>query len=220
MKGKKVFTKQESQEIVSLINAKVKASSTEQKGIRNKIRKKGFYASDFGLSGGYTSKDFISAVTIIGGSVSSTQTLIVQKKEKPLKSDAVKKDSDENYVLNICDGLLNLKGSRQHRFLFLVGDSGTKLPVDIYYQSLNLVVEYREKQHTEEVKFFDRRQTVSGVGRGEQRKIYDQRRRDVLPKYGITLIEICYSDFNYDSRKRILRDTLNDTAKIKKLLNL
>jgi hypothetical protein len=91
------------------------------------------------------------------------------------------KDSDENYVLNLCDEVLNQKGLRQHRFDFLRGDSGTKLPVDIYYPSLNLVIEYRETQHTNSVKHFDKPDvmTVSGVHRGEQRKIYDQRRRDI-----------------------------------------
>lgn len=32
----------------------------------------------------------------------------------------------------------------------------TMLPVDAYYKELNIVVEYREKQHTEEVEFFDK----------------------------------------------------------------
>jgi hypothetical protein len=117
------------------------------------------------------------------------------------------KDSDENYVLNLCDEILNQKGLRQHRFDFLRGDSGTKLPVDIYYPSLNLVIEYRETQHTNSVKHFDKPDvmTVSGVHRGEQRKIYDQRRRDLLPKHGIKLIEIGYSDFEFDRGMRIVR---------------
>ena len=44
------------------------------------------------------------------------------------------------------------------------------------------MIEYCERQHTEAVAFFDHneRLTVSGVTRGEQRKIYDQRRRDLL----------------------------------------
>ncbi len=48
--------------------------------------------------------------------------------------------------------------------------------------------------------------TISGVHRGEQRKIYDERRRDILPKNGITLIEFSYSDFNHDRQKLIIRD--------------
>ena len=51
------------------------------------------------------------------------------------------------------------------------------------------------------MEFFDKRQTVSGVGRGEQRKIYDQRRRDVLPVNGIKLIEIMEEEVPHLSRE-------------------
>lgn len=128
-----------------------------------------------------------------------------------------KKDSDENYVLDLCDEILNRKASRQHRFDFLRGDSGVKLPVDAYYADLKLVVEFREYQHTNAVKHFDKPDvmTVSGVHRGEQRKIYDQRRREILPKNGIKLIEISYSDFRFDNRNRILRDRERDLEVVK-----
>lgn len=39
----------------------------------------------------------------------------------------------------------------------------TRLPVDAYYETLNLVVEYRERQHTESVPIMDRRSTISSV---------------------------------------------------------
>jgi hypothetical protein len=133
---------------------------------------------------------------------------------KALKTTNAKtpKDKDEDYVLNLCDTILKQQGKRQHRFDFLKGDSGIKLPVDIYYHTLNLVIEYRETQHTNAVKHFDKPDvmTVSGVHRGEQRKIYDQRRRDVLPKHGINLVEIGYSDFEFDRSKKILRNSERD----------
>jgi len=135
---------------------------------------------------------------------------------------------DEEYILNLCDKILGQKSLRQHRFDFLLGDKGkdgkqTKLPVDSFYPELNLVIEYKEKQHTEEVSFFDKknRLTVSGVHRGEQRKIYDQRRRDILPKHNMHLIELSYSDFAYDSQKRLMRNEMNDIKILKeKLKNL
>ena len=99
------------------------------------------------------------------------------------------------------------------------GDAGTKLPVDAYYPDLNLVVEFKEKQHTEAVAFFDRRQTVSGMGRGEQRKLYDQRRREVLPQHAIKLIELGYDDFMHTSGKRLVREKHNDLKVIKEKLN-
>lgn len=133
---------------------------------------------------------------------------------------ARRKDSDEFYVIDLCDEILGAKASRQHTFDFLRGDGnpGRKLPVDAYYPELNLVVEYRERQHTESVAFFNKKTTISGVNRDEQRRIYDQRRRDVLPKHGIRLIEISYSDLKHDGRKRLVRDRQRDLAVITGLL--
>lgn len=68
---------------------------------------------------------------------------------------------------------------------------------------LKLAIEYRERQHTEAVNFFYKpnRITVSRVHRGEQRKLYDEKRRTVLQTHGLKLIEISYSDFNHDNQK-------------------
>lgn len=118
---------------------------------------------------------------------------------------------DEHYILNLCDEVLSCGSSRQQRFDFLRGETspkrkkGTKLPVDAYYETYNLVIEYHERQHSEHVKVFDNKMTCSGVTRGEQRKIYDQRRRDLLPQNGITLIEFSYSDFKHKKNKRLQR---------------
>ena len=69
-------------------------------------------------------------------------------------------------------------------------------------------------------KIFDNKKTVSGVSRGKQRMIYDQRRRDVLPENGITLIELDYSEFAHTSSKRLTRDRQNDLSIIReRLLN-
>lgn len=157
-------------------------------------------------------------------SKASEKMQTLEPKLKSTKSKVPKtnsrKDSDEHYVLDLCDEVLNLKGLRQHRFDFLVGDSGTRLPVDIYYPDLNLVIEYKEQQHTKPNKHFDKpdRLTVSGVHRGEQRKIYDQRRLDVLPQHGINVIEISYSDFEFDRKDKILRDLEKDLEVVKKML--
>lgn len=145
---------------------------------------------------------------------------------KKIELKGKKENSDESYVIDLCDEVLNEKASRQHRFDFLRGDSmksgkqGRKLPVDAYYISKKIVVEYYEKQHTEKVYFFDKpeRKTVSGVPRGEQRKIYDKRRAEVLPQHGIQFVIISYNDFNYDKNKRIIRDKKHDLEVIKKKL--
>lgn len=117
----------------------------------------------------------------------------------------MRRTSDEMYVLDLCDSFLGCVGTRQHRFPFLVGDSGRRLPVDAFYSALCLVVEYRERQHSEPVKFFDRRATISGMSRGEQRKLYDERRRKTLPKHGLVLVELDFSEFPHDSRRKLKR---------------
>ncbi|OFY84554.1 MAG: hypothetical protein A3F72_13610 [Bacteroidetes bacterium RIFCSPLOWO2_12_FULL_35_15] len=134
--------------------------------------------------------------------------------------------SDEFYVIGLCDTILEQKAERQKRFHFLVGDlhkdgkSRTQLPVDAYYPSLNLVIEYKEAQHTEATDFFDKEniKTVSGVSRAEQRKIYDQRRATELPLNGIKLIEISFEVFNCDSQNKIIRNTEQDLKKIEDIL--
>ncbi len=144
-----------------------------------------------------------------------------QKTSKKIPSASNRRDSDEAYVIDLCDEIFGQVASRQHKFDFLKGDSGRRLPVDAYYEELNLVIEYKEHQHSEAVSHFDKphRMTVSGVHRGEQRKIYDQRRRDLLPENGIKLIEIDYTQFKYDGRKRILRDRERDLEIISDIFN-
>lgn len=140
------------------------------------------------------------------------------------KKQGSRMDSDEYYVIELCNEVLGLNASQQHRFEFLVGDSGTKLPVDAYYEDLNLVVEYLESQHTVSTPLFDKKQTVSGVSRGEQRRLYDERRRVELPKHGINLVSISYNDFgttkrlkrNHDLDIEIVRAKLSDYIKSKK----
>lgn len=134
------------------------------------------------------------------------------------KSNANKKDKDETYVINLCDKILNEAASRQHRFDFLKGDTGVKLPVDAYYENYQLVIEYNEKQHTESVKLFDNKKTVSGVTRDIQRRIYDERRKEVLPKHGIELIVFSYDDFDFDNRKRIKRNQEKDLEIVREKL--
>ena len=65
-----------------------------------------------------------------------------------------RQNSDEYYVIGLCNEVLGQTASQQHRFEFLRGDTGCKLPVDAYYEQLNLVVEYCETQHTEAAPFF------------------------------------------------------------------
>jgi hypothetical protein len=50
MKGKDVFSRDEIKQLQELISLRVKAAPDKQKGIRNKMRKIGFYGGDdFGV---------------------------------------------------------------------------------------------------------------------------------------------------------------------------
>lgn len=123
---------------------------------------------------------------------------------------------DEIYILNLCDNLLQKQSLRQHRFPFLLGDTGVKLPIDAFYPELNLVIEYHERQHSETVPFFDKKLVYGGKTRGEQRKIYDERRREVLPKHNLQLIEFDYSEFLHNRNRRLLRYESEDLIIIQK----
>lgn len=217
MKGRNVFTSGEAVEIRRLLQRKVEAPSQDQKQFRDRLRKQvGFYISDFDSSrSGFGPDDFdrlieLGKIQIDPGSSHSI------KSSRKTRSRSRGGRSDEDYVIDLCDEVLGRPSKRQHRFSFLRGDSGTPLPVDAYYADLKLVVEYRERQHTQSVPHFDKphKLTVSGVPRGEQRRMYDQRRRDVLPRWGIRLVEIEYSELSSRSSGRLVRDRPADRSVI------
>ncbi len=69
MKGKKIFSQKEVDQILELIEQKLNAPSTKQKVIRDRIRARGFYYSDFSktrIRGGYTREDFLGFIKVKG----------------------------------------------------------------------------------------------------------------------------------------------------------
>lgn len=141
--------------------------------------------------------------------------------------DVGRESSDEVYVLNLCDRALGAAGSRQHRFEWLLGDPGksgrrVRLPVDAYWASARLVVEYRERQHDQPVPHFDKpeRLTVSGVHRGIQRALYDARRDELIPRQGIRLVVITPADLDATPRGRLRRNEAHDLPAIRRLLGV
>ena len=120
-----------------------------------------------------------------------------------------KRQREAPYVLDRIDLLLGKPGLREHRFDWLQGDPGQSgttagLPVDSYWPDLGLVVEVYERQHDHPVGHFDKpdRLTVSGVHRGQQRRLYDQRRRDLIPAHGLTLLIVRTAHLAIDRRGR------------------
>ena len=89
MKGKSTFTQKEADVIEQLILQKLQATEDKQKGIREKIRKLGFYASDFSIKEAYDVSDFRNSVHINGSKKSSTIT----PKKEVVKSVTTKKNT-------------------------------------------------------------------------------------------------------------------------------
>jgi hypothetical protein len=139
-------------------------------------------------------------------------------------SSAPLRSRDEIYVIDLCDEMFGVPASRQHQFEWLRGDPGNdgrprSLPVDAYYEPLGLVVEYRETQHDRPVAFFDKplRLTVSGVDRGTQRRIYDERRDNLTPGQGLRLWVITPADVSGDRRGRLsARDHDRDLEQLRR----
>lgn len=134
-----------------------------------------------------------------------------------------RKDSDEIYVIDLVAAVLNELCVKQKRFETLFGDPNLKgqraiLPVDAFFPNINLIVEYREIQHYKAVKIMDQRMTISGVPRGEQRRIYDLRKEKWAAEHNITFLAISFENLKHNSSGRLLRHVESDTNVIKKLV--
>lgn len=138
-----------------------------------------------------------------------------------------RRDHEGGYVLDRIDAILGQASLREHRFDWLRGDPGrtgrsAHLPVDAYWPDFALVVEVYERQHDHPVAHFDKpeRLTVSGVHRGEQRRLYDQRRRSAIPANGLTLLIVRTSQLAVDRRGRVLRDAEADSVALRALVDV
>ena len=125
-------------------------------------------------------------------------------------------ESDEKYLLDLAAEVLAEPDYRwQHRFRTLVGDPGgdgkaRPLPVDGYFPRHRLVVEYWEKQHSAPVPIMDEGESVSGVSRGHQRRLYDQRREQWAAANGLRFVILDYRGFEADEQGRLRRDPARD----------
>lgn len=211
------FSDSEYQRILEFVGQLERADSSKQKGIRAKIRNIGLYWSEVAPGMSYTVDNLKALVSsgvlhVVGN---STRKLTPSNTALHARTSG-RKDSDESYVIDLCDEVLNAVSNRQHRFDFLKGDTGARLPVDAYYKDFNLVIEFYERQHTESVPLFDRKMTVSGVTRDEQRRIYDERRKQILPQHGIDIVAISYRDFGQS--KKLQRDRQKDLEIVRRIL--
>lgn len=103
-----------------------------------------------------------------------------------------------DYVIELLAEILEEQPAREIRFPWAVGDPSAKtgrsaqLPFDAVWESRRLIVEVDEDQHRQPVPFWDKPDvvTVSGVSRGEQRRIYDMRKRAAAREHEYTVVEV------------------------------
>jgi diadenosine tetraphosphate (Ap4A) HIT family hydrolase len=125
-------------------------------------------------------------------------------------------ESDEKYILDLVAEVLAETDYRwQHRFPTLVGDPGKdgkrrRLPVDGYFPRHHLIVEYWEAQHSAPTPIMDEGMTVSGVSRGHQRRLYDQRRQAWADANGLRLVILDHRGFETDAAGRLQRNPARD----------
>lgn len=131
---------------------------------------------------------------------------------------------DQRYVTELLAELLG-PPEVEKRYDWARGDSrdpsrvGVMLPFDAVWEERRLIVEIDERQHGEAVAFFDKpdRLTVSGVHRGEQRKLYDERKVRLAREQGYTVVRVPTSALARLGR-RVAHDRQNDKRVLRELL--
>ena len=125
-------------------------------------------------------------------------------------------ESDEKYVLDLVAEILAEPDYRwQHRFPSLLGDPGKDgkrhpLPVDGFFPRHKLIVEYWEPQHSAPIPIMDEGMTISGMSRGHQRRLYDQRRQTWADANGLRLVILDHRGFETGIQGRLQRDLARD----------
>lgn len=139
----------------------------------------------------------------------------ISKKEQRLLDI---KNSDENYLLNLCDELLDKKASRKHTFDTLVGNlhkrgkGRTKLPLDAYYQELKLVIEFFQKEKNFED--LDEKEQA----RITQIKYYDELKKEAVLNKKFRYMKINFAQFQCNENDKLIRNTENDIIVLKQIL--
>jgi hypothetical protein len=108
VKGKKQFSQSEITELKSLIKERIKADRSRQKGIRARMRKIGFYGSDFGINDLQPS-DFDNlirsgSIKVFGQGVSQSK-VAVSEKPKPIAKQ--KKSQSDKGDFQLFDPIKN-----------------------------------------------------------------------------------------------------------------
>lgn len=148
----------------------------------------------------YTPKELINPIT---------------KKEQSALSI---QNSDEFYLVNLCDELLEQKASRKHTFDTLVGNlhkrgkGRTKLPLDAYYKDLKLVIEFKRKNEILDESDSKEQARITQISR------YDALKKKAILKKDLRLMVINYASFECDDTNKLIRNTSHDMLVLRDLL--
>lgn len=129
------------------------------------------------------------------------------------------KNSDEYYLVDLCDEILGEEASRKHIFDSIVGNlhkhgkGRTKLPVDAYYKNLKLVIEfYKDRSETQE------EPSEKEQARVAQITYYDELKKKRILKMELRLLKIKFSRFELNDTGKLIRNTEEDIAVLKNIL--
>lgn len=125
---------------------------------------------------------------------------------------------DENYLLDLCDEILDQKALRQHKFNFL--GEGRNLPFLGFYPNLNLALYYQKPPQSEVVTRLENINWISGrsLHREKEEEEFLQRCRELLSEKGIQHLEIHHSIFSYNKLKRMNRNLQKDKLTLENLI--
>lgn len=125
-------------------------------------------------------------------------------------------------MIDLLAEILDEEPERERRFPWACGDPSLKtgravqLPFDAVWESRGLIVEVDEDQHRRPVRFWDKPHvlTVSGVHRGEQRRLYDERKRAAAHEHSYLMVVI-----EWERRPPpVQRDKTVDSARLSAIL--
>lgn len=124
-------------------------------------------------------------------------------------------------MIAILEEALGEPAEPQKRFPWALGDPdaaghSVQPPFDAVWEARRLIVEVDEDRHRVSYPFWDNpdRLAVSGVPRGQQRHIYDERKRSAARVRGYVVVEIPWERRPTPAQ----RNRLADTRKLQQLL--
>lgn len=132
----------------------------------------------------------------------------------PLSTGPIRINSDEHYVLSLCERIIGRRSLREYAFDWLRADPDArgnrrKLPVDAYWPEHSVAAQYYAGPIIPDL--------ATASDRTLQRIAYDHRRRTELARYRIELVEISSEQLAHRGTK-LVRDAEHDLTVLRPLI--